>query len=191
MHHTTQRRTANKTDAANPVMASQLKIGRRWRGVAEPERQAAGVTMKVERAKRLDEQDHRLLVLWAADCGEHVLPFFEKKHPQDDRPRKAIEAARAWVRGEIACGAVRAASVATHAAARATDEGAARAVARAAGHAAGTAHMTGHARHAAAYAVKAVIAAGTDSATERDWQCRRLPEHLRPVVFPIRGITSK
>jgi len=140
--------------------------------------------MKVERTKRLDEQDHRSLVLWAADCAEHVLPFFEEKHPQDDRPRKALEAGRAWARGEIACGKARAAAFAAHAAALAADEGAARAAARAAGHAAATAHMAGHARHAAAYAIKAVIAAGTDSATERDWQCRRLPEHLRPVVFP-------
>ncbi len=126
----------------------------------------------------LDKQDHRSLALWAADCAEHVLPFFEENYPADDRPRKAIEAARAWVRGEIRCGKARAAAVAAHVAARAADEGAARAAARAAGHAAGTAHMAGHARHAAAYAVKAVTAAaisadaGTASATERDWQCR-------------------
>jgi len=132
-------------------------------------------------ARHLDKQDQRLLALWAADCAEHVLPLFEKKHPQDDRPRKAIEATRAWVRGEIVCGIARAAAVATHAAARAADEDAARAVARAAGHAAGTAHMTGHARHAAAYAVKAVIAAGMDSATERDWQRRRLPKKFQRI----------
>ena len=57
------------------------------------------------------KQDQRLLALWAADCAEHVLPFFEEKHPQDDRPRKAIEAARARVRGEIPCGAARAGAV--------------------------------------------------------------------------------
>ncbi|MEK6260732.1 MAG: putative immunity protein [Planctomycetota bacterium] len=50
--------------------------------------------------------------------------------------------------------------------------------------AAGTAHMARHARHAAAYALKAVTAAGDDTATEQDWQYQRLPEHLRAVVFP-------
>lgn len=30
----------------------------------------------------------------AADIAELVLPIFEKKYPNDDRPRKAIEAAR-------------------------------------------------------------------------------------------------
>jgi hypothetical protein len=145
--------------------------------------------MKVEHAKRLDEQDHRSLVLWAADCAEHVLPYFEENYSEDDRPRKAIEAARAWVRGEIAMSKARDAAFAAHAAARDADHAAARAAARAAGHAVATAHVADHAGHAAAYAVNAATAAaiptaaGTASATERDWQCRRLPEHLRPVAL--------
>jgi hypothetical protein len=149
--------------------------------------------MKVEHAKRLDEQDHRSLVLWAAGCAEHVLPYFEEKYPKDDRPRKALEAASAWVRGEIAMSEARAAALAAHAAARAADHAAARAAARAAGHAAATAHVAGHARHAAAYAVTAATdaavptAAAAATAAERDWQYRRLPEHLRPVAFPARG----
>jgi hypothetical protein len=32
--------------------------------------------------------------LFAADCAEHVLHFYEDKYPDDNRPRKAIEAAR-------------------------------------------------------------------------------------------------
>ena len=40
------------------------------------------------------------IVLVACLCAETALPFFEKKYPNDDRPRKAIEAARAWARGE-------------------------------------------------------------------------------------------
>jgi len=39
--------------------------------------------------------------LFAADCAEHVLCFFEKAYPQDDRPRKAIDAARAFAHGKI------------------------------------------------------------------------------------------
>lgn len=46
----------------------------------------------------LSEKDMRL---FAADCGEHVLPIFERTRPGDDRPRKAIEAARAFALGEI------------------------------------------------------------------------------------------
>lgn len=87
--------------------------------------------MKMEDAKGLDYHSQPTLALWAADCAEHVLPCFEAQHPHDERPRQAIEAARAWARGEIMCGA-------------------ARASARSTGHAAGTAHVAGHARHAAA-----------------------------------------
>ncbi|MHA1198556.1 MAG: putative immunity protein [Candidatus Heimdallarchaeaceae archaeon] len=39
--------------------------------------------------------DKRTLAIWASDCVEHVLHFFEDKYPNDDRPRKAIEVARA------------------------------------------------------------------------------------------------
>jgi len=128
---------------------------------------------------KLDKQDHKSLVLWAADCAEHVLPYFEKEYPKDDRPRKAIAAGRAWVRDEITFSEARAAALAAHVAARDAKHTAARAAARAAGQAAATAHVAGHAPHAADYAVKAVEAAGV--AKEREWQCRRLPEHLRPL----------
>lgn len=50
----------------------------------------------------LDKQGHRSLVLWATDCAERVLPCFEERYPKDNRPRQAVEAGRAWVRGEIA-----------------------------------------------------------------------------------------
>ena len=138
--------------------------------------------MKTKQTSGIDQQDHRLLALWAADCAEHVLLYFEAKHPQDDRPRKAIEAARAWARGEIRVGEARAAALAAHAAARDADDDAARAAARAAGHAAATAHVATHARGAASYALKAAAASG--AARQSDWQYRRLPKHLRPVVFP-------
>ena len=133
------------------------------------------------------------MVLWATDCAERVLRCFEEPYPKDDRPRKAVEAGRAWVRGEIALSDARAAAFASHGAARDADQAAARAAARAAAHAAATAHVAGHARHAADYAVTAAsyaaVAVDAPAATtkERDWQYRHLPKQLRPVVFPARG----
>jgi len=135
-------------------------------------------SMKATDAGKLDTDDHKALVLWAVDCAEHVLPYFEKRYPKDDRPRKALEAGRAWARGKIRVSEARSAAISAHAAARDAEDGAARAAARAAGHAAATAHVAGHARAAASYAVKA---AGEAAAVkERDRQSRRLPEHLRP-----------
>jgi hypothetical protein len=144
--------------------------------------------MAVGKDKRVNEQDHKLLALWAADCAEHVLAYFQEKHPQDDRPLNAIEAARAWARGEITISEARTAALAAHAAARGADDAAACATARSAGHAAATAHVAAHAPHAAAYAVKTVDAAnGTASAAkEREWQRRRVPEHLWPIAFPAK-----
>jgi len=137
----------------------------------------------------LDRADRRLLVRWATDCAERVLPLFETHYPDDLRPRNAIEAARAWVRDELAVSDARAAALAAHAAARDAKDTAVMAAARAAGHAAATAHVAEHAGHAAAYAVKAIRCVdgtadiGVAAATkERDWQIRHLPEHLRDLL---------
>ncbi len=139
---------------------------------------------------KLDQSDHQALVLWATDCAERVLPYFEEKFPKDDRPKQAIAAGRAWVRGEITMSEARAAAFAAHAAARDADQPAARAAARSAGHAAATAHVPAHATHAATYAVSAAsyAAASANAAAattrERDWQYRHLPQRLQTVAFP-------
>lgn len=55
----------------------------------------------VRRGGTLQDADHYLLARWAADCAQHVLHCFEEVQSADDRPRRAIELARAWTRGEI------------------------------------------------------------------------------------------
>ena len=45
--------------------------------------------------------DERSARLFAIECAERVLPIFEKVNPQDDRPRRGLEAARAYVGGKI------------------------------------------------------------------------------------------
>ena len=55
--------------------------------------------------------------LFAADCAEAVLHIFEGDRPGDDRPRKAIEAARAFAFGQIDSPARDAAGAAARAAA--------------------------------------------------------------------------
>ena len=127
---------------------------------------------------------HSTLAAWAADCAERVLPYFKTKYPGDDRPRLAIAACREWVRtGVFKMADVRAASLASHAAAREVEEDdSARSAARAAGQAIATAHVPGHAVAAAVYAATAVRdgAGGIDpdaaALKERDWQYRHLLE---------------
>ncbi len=41
------------------------------------------------------------LRLFACQCARLVLPIFEEKYPEDDRPRKAIKAAESFALGQI------------------------------------------------------------------------------------------
>ena len=142
----------------------------------------------LRRGGTLQDSDHHLLALWAANCAEHVLPFFEDEQPHDDRPRRAIELARAWTRGEIRMTEARTAAGFANAAARELG-GAARHAAYAAGQAAAVAHVAAHELGAAAYAIKAVRAAAPngegESAGRREcqWQREQLPEAIRKLVL--------
>ena len=142
----------------------------------------------IRRGGTLTDTDHRLLALWAASCAEHVLDLFESAQPSDSRPRRAIEQARAWVRGEITMSQAR--TAAGHANAAARDlRGAARHAAYAAGQAAAVGHVAAHELGAAAYAVRAARAAAPadegDAAgrLECQWQRTRLPDEIRELVL--------
>jgi hypothetical protein len=111
--------------------------------------------------------EHQILVLWAAECADHVLAIFESHRPKDARPRKAIEAARGWVRGEVPVGKVRQAALGAHAAARSARNLEARAAASAAGQAAEATHVPAQAGHAAAYAAAAEGAAPPKRVTRK------------------------
>jgi hypothetical protein len=108
-----------------------------------------------------DPADRLALMGPACDAADQVLALFEEASPGDDRPRLAIEAGRAWARGEISVGTARNAALAAHAAARDCDDDAGTMAARAAGHAAATAHVAAHASHAQDYAARALALAVT------------------------------
>lgn len=142
----------------------------------------------IRRGGSLTDDDHHLLALWAADCAEHVLSLFEAVRPGDQRPRQAIEAARAWTRGELAMMQARAAG--GHAMGAARDlTGAARHAAYAAGQAGAVAHVAAHQLGAAAYAIKAAQAAAPaadiENARRREcqWQRDQLPAEIRELVL--------
>jgi hypothetical protein len=140
----------------------------------------------IRRGGTLTDPHHQLLALWAADCAEHVLHLFEDVQPSDPRPREAIEAARAWARGDQSMMDARARGGHAMGAARPLRD-AARFAAYAAGQAACVGHVPAHDLGAAAYAIKAARAAqpGNPAAgrTERDWQRDRLPDQVRALVL--------
>ena len=142
----------------------------------------------IRRGGTLTDSDHQLLALWAAVCAEHVLDYFERARPDDDRPRRAIELGRAWARGEITMTQARTAAGHAMGAARPL-RGAARHAAYAAGQAAAVAHVAAHELGAAAYAIKAARAAAPEAEGESAgrlecrWQRAQLPEAIRELVL--------
>ncbi len=142
----------------------------------------------IRRGGTLTDFDHRLLALWAAACAEHVLHLFESVQPSDPRPHQAIEAARAWTRGELKMMETRA--LGGHAMGAARDlHGSARFAAYAAGQAAVVAHVAAHELGAAAYAIKAARAAAPSGEGENAgrleclWQREQLPDAIRELVL--------
>src|SRR5207247_1628957 len=142
----------------------------------------------VRRGGSLQDDDHHLLAMWAADCAEHVLHHFERARPEDERPRRAIDLGRAWARNEVTMTQAR--TAAGHANAAARDlRGAARHAAYAAGQAAAVGHVAAHELGAAAYAIKAAQAAAPQGEREEagrvecQWQRAQLPLEIRDLVL--------
>ncbi|HEU5355414.1 MAG TPA: hypothetical protein VFU65_13175 [Actinocrinis sp.] len=142
----------------------------------------------LRRGGTLTDEHHQMLAQWAALCAEHVLHLFEQEQPDDTRPRDAIEAGRAWARGELRMSDARMAAFPANAAGRDLPAPA-KFAALAAGQAAPVAHVAAHALGAAAYAIRAVIAqapkAEAEAAriAERDWQRERIPAEVRGLVL--------
>ncbi len=111
----------------------------------------------------LDEVSMRLA---AADIAERVLPLFLKHRPNDDRPAKAIQAARDFAHGKIDAAAWAAASAAASDAARAAASDAASAAAWAAASDAASAAAWAAASDAAR---AAAWAAASDAARAAAW----------------------
>src|SRR5260370_10387234 len=147
------------------------------------ERPKFSITHKDESMVELvSKTDHKTLAIWAIDCAERVMPYFEEKYPQDHRPRHALETLQTWINtGVFQMAVIRKASLDSHAAARDVgEESPARSAARAAGQAVATAHVPRHAYGSAIYAQQAIHRAATsadaDAAVtkERDWQYQHL-----------------
>jgi hypothetical protein len=128
---------------------------------------------------RIFQPDKKVLALWAIDCAEQVLPYFEEKYPNDKRPRKALETLKEWTdTGTFKMSVIRKASLDAHAAAKDAKENYANYAAHAAGQAVATAHVPTHALGSSVYGIRAV-AAYTGNVNDglikvRKWQLQSL-----------------
>lgn len=148
-----------------------------------------GIGENVGSPQSLSLDERRVVAAWAAACAERVLPIFEAEAPDDDRPRDAIERARAFGRGELsAAGEIRRRFVAGRAAHSARTP-AGMASARSAAQAAGVAHMGAHGLGAAAYAAKAAGLARPENTEAVPEEIRWQLEHMSaPVRLALRQL---
>ena len=142
--------------------------------------------------RKVEIWNDKTLRLFAADCAEHVLGIYERVCPKDDRPRKAIQAARDFANGLIdrnaAHAAANAASYAASYAAYAADHSADAAYAASyaayassyAAYAADYSAYSADAAYAASYAAYAAdySADAAYAAAEKEWQFKRLKHYL-------------
>ena len=111
---------------------------------------------------------HKESVKYAIFAAKQVLGIYEKKYPKDDRPRKSIEAAKAWIKDP--CGetknAAHATNVAAYAVANAAADTVANAAANAAYAAANAAYAATNAAYEEAYGTAYAAAKATDDAAK-------------------------
>jgi hypothetical protein len=119
----------------------------------------------------LSTQDLRVIARYAVESAQEVLSIFEERHPDDRRPRVAVEAAWTFAEGAERTKLQRTSALAAHKAAQEATSEAAREAARAAGHAAAAAYLhplakatqVKHILGAAAHAARAAeLVAGGD-----------------------------
>ena len=121
------------------------------------------------------------------------MPLFEAKAPSDTRPRKAIEAIRAFALGGKRTGQLRFLAWAAHAAAREVGDPVATAAAHAAAyaaatpyiHALATPHQAKHALGPAIYQAQARELAAGDAPGVGDEEIRWAIEHASPAVREV------
>lgn len=140
----------------------------------------------------IETQSKTTIAAWCVkEAGGGLLSLYERRRPGDNRPRHALDAAKAWLRGEVKLPAVKKIILEeAHAAARELDEDpAAQAAARAIGQAASSIHAATHALGLAFYGAAAFAydSLGTEAgpaAYERVFEetCGRLLASLQAVA---------
>lgn len=141
----------------------------------------------------LTKENHRLLMRWAIDCSEHVLPLVD--YQIDVRLLNALYTAKNWEAGNASVGQAMKASLAAHAAALEIADPVYISIARAIGHTVATAHMADHSMGGAIYELKAIKLACKSIEEERQWQNERLksllPDDVVKLVLETRIIKEK
>ncbi|GAA4834977.1 putative immunity protein [Saccharopolyspora rosea] len=137
----------------------------------------------------------RVVARYAVDSAEEVLSIFEQVHPDDRRPRAAVEAAWIFAGGANRTMLQRTAALDAHRAAKDATTEAAKHAAHAAGDAASAAYLhpiakatqVGHILRAAAHAARAAeLSAGGDPSVG-DQRIERARQRALPALVDVLG----
>ena len=145
-----------------------------------------GVADMLWTLRATDQDSKRIASQLAIEFAEQALPLFEKLRPNDECPRKAMQAARDYLDGKISLEQLRASRQAGAAAAYAAYAAAADADAAAAATYVAAADATYAAAYAAAAAADATYAADADAtyAAAREKALQKQAEIIRMILEP-------
>ncbi len=105
----------------------------------------------------LQQQNHRVLVMWALDCAKLTLEQFESKYTEEHRPRTCLELCEKWARGKIKMPVAKRAILDSHAVAKEIGDAQYGALCHAIGHAGATIHVSTHALGLPIYELTAIV----------------------------------
>jgi hypothetical protein len=143
----------------------------------------------------LTMRELRVVARFAVESAQEVLAIFEDAHPEDARPRTAIEAAWTFANGAPRTKLQRVAALDAHRAAKAATGEAARHAARAAGDAAAAAYLhplaqatqVGRILRATACAARAAELTEDDEPAVGDILIRQACQRATPVLIDVPG----
>lgn len=105
----------------------------------------------------LEEQDRRTVILWALELAGEAVHTLEERYPGEQRPGKALEAARLWASGKIKMPEAKAAILDCHAMAKELSSPEDIALCHGVGQACSTVHTAGHGMGFPIYELTALV----------------------------------
>ena len=128
------------------------------------------------------EQSHKTMVLWALDLAAESVAKLEEKYPDENRPKGALEAARAWAAGKIKMRPAQRKILDCHAFAKEIDSKEDIALCHAIGQACAVVHTAGHAIGYPMYDLSAIVyRLGIESCVEAVEQ--RKQEYIKKIFY--------
>ena len=176
-------------DAANRIEEARLKTETTWldEGKAKDRRGNQILFSKDsllfrELTPLIQAQNRRTVTLWALDLAEEAVGQFEQRHPEESRPRRTVDAARAWAAGQIKMPAAKRAILDCHALAKELTDPADIARCHAIAQGCSVVHTTGHAMGLPIYELTAIVRErGIDACKEAVE--RRSQEYLEKLLY--------